>query len=193
MLKSPCTFWKPCPARVSEWTVYLQNPTCIEYIILYSRETHILNYFRNSVLSILLIFLLPFLSNGQATSSVSGNWSSPLIWSPAAPTAGQTVTIPAGVTVYVDVTTVMISDLIVNGTLIINSDATSDLNIAGNITINGNSILENNGGIHINTPASSFTILGTGVYIHNPSSNVLSDESIFYNCNESFSTTSTLK
>lgn len=133
------------------------------------------------------------MSNGQATSSVSGNWSSPLIWSPAAPTAGQTVTIPAGVTVYVDVTTVMISDLIVNGTLIINSDATSDLNIAGNITINGNSILENNGGIHINTPASSFTILGTGVYIHNPFSNVLSDESIFYNCNESFSTTSTLQ
>lgn len=157
------------------------------------RKTHLLKLIRYFVLSILAVTYSTLTVHGQAISSVSGNWSSALIWSPAAPSAGQTVTIPAGVTVYVDVNTVIISDLIVNGTLIINADAISDLNIAGNITINGNSILENNGGIHVNSPGSIFTISGTGVYIHNPFSNLATEESIFSNCNENFSPTSTLQ
>jgi hypothetical protein len=171
----------------------LQKPTGTESLVLENKKAHEIYLVRSILLLFLAVLLLPAKSNSQAISSVSGNWSSAFIWSPAAPAAGQTVTVPAGVTLYVDVSTVMISDLIVNGTIIINADAISDLNISGNITINGNAILENNGGINLNTPGRTFTITGTGVYIHNPFNNVLSSESIFYNSNETFSTTSTLQ
>ena len=141
--------------------------------------------------SLLVILLLPYKSKSQAICNTTGNWSS-TVWTPSAPIAGQTVTVAVGCTLYVDVNTVQISDLVINGTLIINGNATSDLNISGNITINTGATLENNGEIHQNGTNKSFTINGTGIYIHNPLNNITIDESIFYNCNENFSATSTL-
>lgn len=141
---------------------------------------------------LLIVFILPFKSKGQVTCNTTGNWSSGAIWSPASPIAGQTVTVAVGCTLYVDISTVQISNLTVNGTLIINANAGSDLNIAGNIIINNGAVIENNGTIHLNTSGNSFTINGTGTYIHNPFGNLASDESIFFNSNEVFSTTSTL-
>ena len=141
---------------------------------------------------LLIVFILPLKSKGQVTCNTTGNWSSGAIWSPASPIAGQTVTVAVGCTLYVDISTVQISNLTVNGTLIINANAGSDLNIAGNIIINNGAVIENNGTIHLNTSGNSFTINGTGTYIHNPFGNLASDESIFFNSNEVFSTTSTL-
>lgn len=142
---------------------------------------------------LLAVFFLPIQSQGQATCNSTGNWSSAGIWAPGIPTAGQTVTIAAGCTLYVDVNTAQISDLVVNGTLIINANAGSILNIAGNITINNGALIENNGAVALSAPGKSFTINGTGTYVHNPINSAAIDESIFYNSNENFSATSTLQ
>ncbi len=142
---------------------------------------------------LLIIFISPFKSHGQATCNTTGNWSSSAVWASGSPTVGQTVTVAAGCTLYVDVITVQISSLAVNGTVIINANAGSQLEIAGNIMINNGGIIENDGAIHLNSSGNTFSINGTGTYIHNPLNNVPLDESIFSNSNESFSSTSTLQ
>ncbi len=152
--------------------------------IIRARENHFL----------CLFFTLFFISGskGQVSCISSGNWSSPAIWSPAPPIAGQTVTVALGCTLTVDIVTPQITDLTINGRVIINSNLSSDLQIGGNILVNSSGQLENNGIIHFNVANKTFTLSGNGSYLHNPIRNILADESIFYNGLESFSPTSTL-
>ena len=53
----------------------------------------------------------------------SGNWSDTGIWGGSLPTTGDNVTIPAGVTVYVDITTAVCNNITIEsgGTLIISA------------------------------------------------------------------------
>ncbi len=153
---------------------------------------HILRGRENYLLCLCFTLFFSLGSKAQVSCISSGNWSSPIIWSPAPPTAGQTVIVAAGCTLTVDVVTPQISDLTINGVVQINSNLISDLQIAGNILVNANGQLVNKGIIHFNVANKTFTLAGNGSYFHNPIRNILADESIFYNSLENFSPTSTL-
>jgi len=143
----------------------------------------------------LLFFLCILLSQttlGQVTCTSTGNWSSGAVWAPSAPAAGENVTVALGCTLYVDIATPAINNLIIQGVVIVNNTGSGILSIDGNITVNSGAALVNNGKIIFNTPGNTFTLAGTGSYTHNPLDNIVSDEDIFTNSNESFSTTSNL-
>jgi len=143
----------------------------------------------------LLLFIL-FLQIGslraQVTCNASGTWSGTAGWLPSAPTAGQNVIVAVGCTLYVDLSTVTINDLTVNGVVIIENNGASTLAMEGNLTINSGATLVNNGKLVYLTSGKSFVLNGTGTYIHNPFNNDISDEDVFVNSNEIFSTTSNL-
>lgn len=143
-----------------------------------------------------LLLLLAFLLTGresyaQVTCNASGTWST-AGWTPAAPVAGDNITVAAGCTLTVDILAPVVNNLTINGVIIISNSASSYLTVSGNITVNNGAKLENNGSIEFTTLGNTFSLLGTATYIHNPRNNTLLDESIFYNSTETFSTTSNL-
>ena len=87
-----------------------------------------------------ITLLLFFLGNlnyafSQATVTASGTWTT-ATWSPAAPVAGQSVTVNVGCTLTVDQSTPPLNDLTINGVVIISNTAVSIMTIGGNITVN---------------------------------------------------------
>ncbi len=156
-----------------------------------------LSAIRHSVkpLIIIITFILFLFRNdcsAQVTCISSGNFTSPSIWSPAAPVAGQFITVNAGVTLTIDSITPQTGDLIINGRVVVNNTSQADLITGGNITVNAGASLENNGRIEFVTLGRNFTMNSTASYIHNPLLSDSVDESIFYNSIETFSTTSNL-
>lgn len=130
--------------------------------------------------------------SAQVTCIASGNFTSPSIWSPAAPVAGQYIIVNSGVTLTIDSITPQTGDLYINGHVIVSSLSTADLIAGGNITVNTGASLENNGRIEFLFLSKTFQLNGTATYIHNPLLSDSVDESIFYNSYETFSTTSNL-
>jgi hypothetical protein len=128
----------------------------------------------------------------QVTCNASGNWSGTAGWVPAAPVAGDNVTVAVGCTLYVDIITVDINDLTINGVVIITNTAGSILKMQGNLIVNSAATLINNGALDFQVPGNNFNLNGTGTYVHNPFNNNVSDENVFVNANETFSTTSNL-
>ena len=151
---------------------------------------------RTAAISLLLsvCFFIPSDKlSAQVTCIASGNWSNPLCWSPAIPQNGDNVIINPACTLHVDVSTSILNDMTVNGTMIIDNAASVSLNMSGNLTINSGASLENDGALDFITAGKNFSLNGTGVYIHNPRNNFPADEKIFSNGNEIFSNTSTLE
>jgi len=130
--------------------------------------------------------------NAQVTCNATGTWSGTAGWIPAAPLAGENVTVAVGCTLFVDINTVDINNLTINGTLIIMNSATGVLNMTGNLIVNSGAVLINNGRLSFQTIGNSFNLNGTATYTHNPFANSISDEELFVNSNEVFSTTSNL-
>lgn len=132
--------------------------------------------------------------NAQISSVATGsyNWSNPAAWvGGVVPAAGQSVTIAAGCTVTVNINTPIVANITVNGFLDVRNTAPNTLSFNGNMTVSGT--LRNNGGILLTSSSlKSFTISGTGTYIHNPSNQTNADESIFEKSTEYFSNTSNL-
>ena len=150
---------------------------------------------QSSILSLFAAFILLLLRNdcsAQVTCIASGNFTSPSIWSPAAPVAGQFITVNSGVTLTIDSITPQTGDLFINGRVIVNNTAQADLVTGGNITVNSGASLENNGRIEFMVLSKTFLLNGTATYLHNPLLSDSVDESIFYNSYETFSTTSNL-
>lgn len=164
-----------------------------------NRSNHNTDYIRfNKSLKGLLFFLflcIFFFKNSTSfsqTSQSAGPWSTPSTWvGNVVPTAGQSVIINHNVSL--DYSTPIYNNITVNAgvTLNIVNTATSSLNFSGNISIAG--VVNNQGGI-LQTTASgrTFTLSGSGQYIHTPRNNTALDESIFSRCTETFSTTSTV-
>jgi hypothetical protein len=123
-------------------------------------------------------------NTGLRNFSLSTSWIGGTV-----PGAGANIIVPAGCTLTIDVSTPQLNDVTVNGTLLTVNSATSNLNYSGNLLVAG--ALTNNGGINLAVTNKTFTLSGTGSYIHNPKNNTLLDESIFFG-NESFSSTSSL-
>ncbi|HEU4497070.1 MAG TPA: G8 domain-containing protein, partial [Flavobacterium sp.] len=74
---------------------------------------------------------------GNYTAVASGNWSDPATWSPASvPTAGDNVTIPAGITVTEDVTAAAAYSLNISGNLVYTATVARTLTIGTDVTIN---------------------------------------------------------
>ncbi|TAH38849.1 MAG: hypothetical protein EYC69_14285 [Bacteroidetes bacterium] len=131
-------------------------------------------------------------SHAQVTCNASGTWSGTAGWVPTAPVTGDNITVAAGCTLFVDISTVDINNLTVNGVVIITNSTSSSLSMTGNLIINSGASLINNGRLDFQTPGNTFNLNGTGTYTHNPFANSISDEVIFVNSNEVFSTTSNL-
>ncbi len=73
-------------------------------------------------------------SSGQAIAVASGNWTSSSTWlGGIVPVPGSTVAIATGYTVNVDINTSLISNLVIDGTLITLNTANSSLNTLGGV------------------------------------------------------------
>lgn len=141
----------------------------------------------------LLIAIFLSASTGELfalTATTSGNWFTASTWGGTLPVAGDDILIPVGITVNVNGNTPIVNDITVNGSLTIPNFASANLTYDGNLQVGGT--LTNNGGLFQNSTNKSFTLSGTGTYIHNPRNNTTLDESIFINSNESFSNNSHL-
>ncbi|MBL0139082.1 MAG: hypothetical protein IPP86_11220 [Bacteroidetes bacterium] len=103
-----------------------------------------------------IVFLFRTDCSAQVTCIASGNFTSPSIWSPAAPVAGQFITVNAGVTLTIDSITPQTGDLIINGRVVVNNTSQADLIAGGNITVSTGASLENNGRIEFVTLGRSF-------------------------------------
>ena len=73
--------------------------------------------------------------------------------------------------------TPVVNDITVNGSLTIPNAASANLTYNGNLQVGGT--LTNNGGLFQSSTNKSFTLSGTGTYIHNPRNNTNLDEDIF--------------
>ena len=166
------------------------NLTSIPDVI---KDRGITSVFRNIRKAVFLIYLLFFslITEAQVTCIGSGTWST-ATWSPAAPIAGQNVIVNPGCTLTIDVSTPMLFNLTINGNVIVTSSAASSLNMNGDLIINSTGSLENNGGIGFYGGGKLFNLNGNATYIHNPFSNLATDELIFSNSNETFASTSNL-
>src|SRR4051812_45245410 len=121
-------------------------------------------YFCVFAMLLFSFFLAAEKSNAQSTAVASGSWSASATWGGTIPAIGKSVSIPSGMTVTVDVNTVVVADISISGTLTIPNSASSTLNYLGNLTVSG--VLTNNGGIIASGLNKTFTL--TGTYTHNP-------------------------
>ncbi len=149
-------------------------------------------YLRHLILAFAFITSTNYSSHAQVTCNASGNWSGTAGWVPAAPVAGENVTVAVGCTLFVDVSTVDINNLTINGVVIITNSVSSSLSMTGNLIVNSGAALINNGRLSFQTSGNTFSLNGTGSYTHNPFANSVSDEELFVNSNENFSPTSNL-
>ena len=161
------------------------------------KHLHLSGLWVSTKLYPIILFLISLViqinsASAQVTCNASGTWSGTAGWVPSAPSAGENVTVAVGCTLYVDLATVTINDLTINGVVVIENNSGSSLAMAGNLTINSGATLINNGKLVYLTSGKSFILTGTGTYIHNPFNNDLSDEDVFVHANEVFSTTSNL-
>lgn len=140
-----------------------------------------------------LVIILQNNISKAATAVCNCNWSSAATWGGTLPLNGETITIPAGITVTADNTFGIITgNLTVNGTLIVNAVGTADITVNGAIIINAGGVITNNGKLEIALPGYQFVMGPNSTYTHNPLNGGLSDESIFYNGVEDFDPTSNL-
>ena len=160
---------------------------------------HLKSYYHqvnlDTYLRVILITFLIFISRtsfAQVTCNSTGTWSGTAGWTPSSPVSGQSVTVATGCTLTVDVSTIQVNDLTVNGVLVITNSGSSILYMSGNLTVNSGATLINNGKLEFSSPGKIYNLNGTATFIHNPLINNVTDEDVFVNGNENFSTTSNL-
>jgi hypothetical protein len=146
-------------------------------------------------IAILFAAILFGINESKATTKtaiLTGDWSSPLIWSPlGVPQQSDEVVIVSLVTVTIS-TNQSIDKVTVNANATLQWSNSSTLTIDGNLAVSG-TVKMNGGNITQTDNNAIFSITNSGTFEWQPGNNTLAGATLFTNSTENFSMYSTLK